>query len=170
MNRHPTLSAPAAAAEEEHDECTCSICLAAFNTSEDDGVPRLLKCGHSFCTACLTHLLGSSTPAPAPASAEAEQATCPLRCSKCRTVTQEHRQAAAASHLIRKRRHVGSGGGLPPRVAWKRRLAGDAAEAAGAGTAAATNASSVLRNYTVMQAAQRTVSPGDQLKSPCGPL
>ncbi len=47
-------------------------------------MPRLLKCGHSFCTACITCLL-SSTPSTS-TSAEAEQATCALRCPKCRTV------------------------------------------------------------------------------------
>jgi hypothetical protein len=72
----------------EEDVGTCSICLLDFHASEDDGVPRLLKCGHSFCTACLTRLLGSSTPAPATTNSEAEpeEAKC-LRCPKCRTVT-----------------------------------------------------------------------------------
>jgi len=87
MDLHRTLAAPATtAAVKEDDVCTCSICFSAFSASEEDGVPRLLKCGHSFCTACITCLLGSTTPSTS-TSAEAEQATCALRCPKCRTVT-----------------------------------------------------------------------------------
>ncbi|ELR15754.1 Bbox zinc finger domain containing protein [Acanthamoeba castellanii str. Neff] len=90
MNHHQTLAAAAAA--EEEDVGTCSICFLAFSASEADRLPRLLKCGHSFCTACLTRLLGSTTPAPttnAEAEAEAELAEAMnlLRCPKCRTVT-----------------------------------------------------------------------------------
>src|SRR3989344_8256783 len=87
MNHHPTQLASSATTttEEDDDVGTCSICFVAFSASEANQVPRLLKCGHSFCTACLTRLLlASTTPAP---EAEAEQATCALRCPKCFTVT-----------------------------------------------------------------------------------
>ncbi|ELR19661.1 Bbox zinc finger domain containing protein [Acanthamoeba castellanii str. Neff] len=86
MNHYTTL---AAAAEEEEDVGTsCSICFLAFSESEADRVPRLLKCGHSFCTAFLTHLLDASTPAPAPTNPEPkEPRATSLRCPKCRTMT-----------------------------------------------------------------------------------
>jgi DNA-binding beta-propeller fold protein YncE/RNase P subunit RPR2 len=78
--------AAAAAERQEDDVAACSICLLPFSASEADHVPRLLQCGHSFCTACLTHLLGSTT-ARTNADPEAEpQAIC-LRCPKCRTAT-----------------------------------------------------------------------------------
>ncbi|ELR15801.1 Bbox zinc finger domain containing protein [Acanthamoeba castellanii str. Neff] len=89
MNHHPPLATSAAAAEEDKDDVgTCSVCFLAFSASEADRVPRLLKCGHSFCTACLSHLLASPTPTPtANSEAELEEATWPLRCPKCRTET-----------------------------------------------------------------------------------
>ncbi|ELR15768.1 Bbox zinc finger domain containing protein [Acanthamoeba castellanii str. Neff] len=90
MNHHPTLT-DSAAEEDKDDVGTCSVCLVAFSASEADHVPRLLKCGHSFCTACLTRLLDAtpSTPTPTNSNSEAEleEATRPLRCPKCRTVT-----------------------------------------------------------------------------------
>jgi ferredoxin len=90
-HHHPTLASSAAMTTEEGDDDvgTCSICFVAFSASEADQVPQLLKCGHSFCTACLARLLLGSSTTPAPeAEAEAEQTTCALKCPKCRTVTQ----------------------------------------------------------------------------------
>ncbi|ELR25038.1 Bbox zinc finger domain containing protein [Acanthamoeba castellanii str. Neff] len=93
MNHHPTLTA-SAAEEDKDDVGTCSVCLVAFSASEADHVPRLLKCGHSFCTSCLTRLLDATTPSTnsnsnsnSNSEAELEEATRPLRCPKCRTVT-----------------------------------------------------------------------------------
>jgi hypothetical protein len=89
---HPTLAA-SAATEEDDDLGTCSICFLAFSASEADHVPRLLKCGHSFCTACLTCLLESAAAPAATATAtnaEAEakpDSTLELRCPKCRRAT-----------------------------------------------------------------------------------
>jgi DNA-binding beta-propeller fold protein YncE len=89
MNHHLQLEG------EDDDVGTCSICLLAFSPSEDDRVPRLLQCGHSFCTACLTQLPGATTPTTAEAEAEAKakaeaearaKATF-LQCPKCRTET-----------------------------------------------------------------------------------
>jgi hypothetical protein len=79
MNRttYTTSFAAAAAEEEEVDVGTCSICFLAFSPSEAESVPRLLKCGHSFCTACLTHLLDATSSTNR--EAEPEEATS-LRC------------------------------------------------------------------------------------------
>ncbi len=48
---------------EDDDVGTCAVCLQAFSAESSDSnhLPRLLKCGHSFCTACLVAL---AKPAP----------------------------------------------------------------------------------------------------------
>ncbi len=33
----------------------CSICLEKYNSKEK--IPRILKCGHTFCTICLKELI-----------------------------------------------------------------------------------------------------------------
>jgi hypothetical protein len=81
------LNRAAATERQEDDVAACSICFLPFSASEADHMPRLLQCGHSFCTACLTRLLGSTTVRTTNADPEAEpQAKC-LRCPKCRTAT-----------------------------------------------------------------------------------
>ena len=36
--------------EELEEECICSLCLDIFDQ------PRLLPCGHAFCTSCLMQM------------------------------------------------------------------------------------------------------------------
>jgi hypothetical protein len=69
---------------EDDDVGTCAVCLQAFSAESSDSnhLPRLLKCGHSFCTACLTPPGGV---AQTEADAEAQQAMC--QCPKCRRET-----------------------------------------------------------------------------------
>jgi len=72
--------------EEEEDlhGSWCSICFLPFSASEADRVPRLLQCGHHFCTECLTNLLDAT--ASTNPEAEPKEATTRL-CPICRTVT-----------------------------------------------------------------------------------
>ena len=46
----------------------CSICLEGYN--DKDKFPRMLSCGHSFCSSCLEILLDGNT----------------IRCPKCRSL------------------------------------------------------------------------------------
>jgi len=80
-------AAAATAKRQEGDMAACAICLLPFSVSEDNHMPRLLQCGHSFCTACLTHLLGSTTARTTNADPEAKPQTKCLWCPKCHTAT-----------------------------------------------------------------------------------
>jgi hypothetical protein len=79
----PKLQLAASAAQEEdnddEDVGTCSVCLVAFSAGEADRVPRLLQCGHSFCTACLTrcHLDATTTTNPAPTKSKSKSKSTP---------------------------------------------------------------------------------------------
>jgi hypothetical protein len=66
--------------EAEKGSCeagTCPICFEDYN--EALHLPRLLHCGHSFCTQCLTDLSSSTTAAP--------PAHHTITCPKCRALT-----------------------------------------------------------------------------------
>jgi ribosomal protein S27E len=52
---------------------TCSICFEEYDVALH--LPRLLHCGHSFCTQCLTDLVSSSTPQHS------------ITCPRCRALT-----------------------------------------------------------------------------------
>jgi hypothetical protein len=63
--------------EEEQQGLMCEVCFEAFGLTGPGRLPRLLRCGHSFCTACLARLLLES---PRDGGA--------LRCPRCRAATQ----------------------------------------------------------------------------------
>src|SRR5689334_17191503 len=49
-------------------ELECPVCLEAFHPDNEERLPRLLECAHSFCASCLLKLkkngLFSSSPGP----------------------------------------------------------------------------------------------------------
>jgi hypothetical protein len=40
----------------------CTICLEEYNENNELQIPRLLPCGHTFCTACLKGFFGQKQP------------------------------------------------------------------------------------------------------------
>jgi hypothetical protein len=65
---HLNIDSPSnLSAERKCELWQCSICLDPFEPNIEERVPRLLSCGHSFCTTCLTRL-----------AAKKDEVTCPL--------------------------------------------------------------------------------------------
>jgi hypothetical protein len=51
-----------------NDDIECSICFDCFDLLKNNKIPRILPCGHSFCSECLAHLV---------------RANSSLKCPKC---------------------------------------------------------------------------------------
>lgn len=78
----------------------CPVCLSSFGHDKADTLPRLLSCGHSMCTGCLTsmvkqhtrtvmwHLLPIVPPVTSRDLCFARCCVAKLSCPECRQVTQ----------------------------------------------------------------------------------
>jgi len=68
------------------DFATCSVCFDEFST-EEDCLPRLLACGHSFCTSCLHSLARTRSSTAARRANKSTKKEQSLECPRCRGVT-----------------------------------------------------------------------------------